>query len=38
MGRRRRLEPLTGVRARRWVDMPPSSGLTTVSFHARAHR
>jgi hypothetical protein len=28
---RRRLEPLTGVRAHRWVDAPPSSGLSGVS-------
>jgi hypothetical protein len=26
-----RLEPLTGVRAHRWVDVPPSSGLSGVS-------
>jgi hypothetical protein len=25
-----RLEPLAGVRAHRWVDVPPSSGLTAV--------
>jgi hypothetical protein len=28
---RRRLEPLAGVRAHRWVDAPPSSGLSGVS-------
>jgi hypothetical protein len=28
---RRRLEPLAGVRAHRWVDAPPSSGLNGVS-------
>jgi hypothetical protein len=28
---RRRLEPLSGVRAHRWVDAPPSSGLSGIS-------
>jgi hypothetical protein len=28
---RRRLEPLAGVRAHRWVDAPPSSGLSGLS-------
>jgi hypothetical protein len=38
MSPRRRLEPLAGVRAHRWVDAPPSSGLTAASLRARAHR
>jgi hypothetical protein len=34
---RRSWEPLTGVHTHRWVDVPPSSGLTVASLHARAH-
>jgi hypothetical protein len=33
---RRRLEPLVGVRAHRWVDAPPSSGLSGISSRPRA--
>jgi hypothetical protein len=33
---RRRLEPLASVRAHRWVDAPPSSGLSGVSSRPRA--
>jgi hypothetical protein len=35
---RRRWEPLAGVHAHRWVDAPPSSGLTAASLRARTHR
>jgi hypothetical protein len=37
-GPRRRLEPLAGVHAHRWVDAPPSSGLTAASLCAHVHR
>jgi hypothetical protein len=33
---RRRLEPLTGVRAHRWVNAPPSSGLSGASLRSLA--
>jgi hypothetical protein len=29
---------LVGVRAHRWVDVPPSSGLTVMSLRTRVHR
>jgi hypothetical protein len=37
-GSRRRLEPLIGACAHRWVDAPSLSGLTVASLRARAHR
>jgi hypothetical protein len=33
---RRRLEPLAGVRAHRWVNAPPSSGLSSASSRSLA--